>query len=88
MGYYDFPHTKMYDGDLGYLIKKFKELLALYKSNNEYLEQIYQDIQNITEQQLEEWLADGTLENIINQTLLAMTNVSTAIKEFNKGVTQ
>lgn len=27
MGYYDFPHTRNYDSDLGFLIKKYNELI-------------------------------------------------------------
>lgn len=48
MGYYnEFPHTRGYDGDLGWLIKMYKELLE-YFSNidnilNENLEKILQD---------------------------------------------
>lgn len=48
MGYFnEFPHTRGYDGDLGWLIKMYKELLA-YFSNidnilNENLEKILQD---------------------------------------------
>lgn len=66
MGYFnEFPHTRGYDGDLGWLIKIYKDLLALYKSNNDYLDEINQQIENMTEQQLQEWLEDGTLESII-----------------------
>lgn len=48
MGYFnEFPHTRAYDGDLGWLIKMYKELLE-YFSNidnilNENLEKILQD---------------------------------------------
>ena len=28
MGYYDFPHTRNYDQDLGFLIKKYKNMIA------------------------------------------------------------
>lgn len=30
MSYYDFPHTRNYDSDLGFLIKKYKELRTTY----------------------------------------------------------
>ena len=70
MGYFnEFPHTKSYDGDLGWLIKMYKELIARYKSNNEYLNEINQKIEDMTEEQLKEWLEDGTLENIISNLL-------------------
>lgn len=48
MAYFnEFPHTRAYDGDLGWLIKMYKELLE-YFSNidnilNENLEKILQD---------------------------------------------
>lgn len=32
MGYYDFPHTRNYDSDLGFLIKKYKETLHYIES--------------------------------------------------------
>lgn len=67
MAYFnEFPHTRMYDGDLGWLIKMYKELLAQYKSNNEYLDEINQKIEDMTEEQLKEWLDDGTFQNIIS----------------------
>lgn len=66
MGFFnEFPHTRIYDGDLGWLIKIYKELVALYKSNNEYLNEIIQKIESMTEEQLQEWLDDGTLANMI-----------------------
>ena len=66
MGYFnEFPHTRWYDGDLGWLIKIYKELLERYINNNEYLKEIYQKIENVTEEQLKEWLEDGTLANIM-----------------------
>lgn len=30
MGFYDFPHTRNYDSDLGFLIEKYKELKTTY----------------------------------------------------------
>lgn len=32
MGYYDFPHTRNYDSDLGFLIEKYKELQKIYNN--------------------------------------------------------
>lgn len=46
MGYFnEFPHTKVYDGDLGWLIKMYKELLKFYN-----------DIDNILKNNIEEIL--------------------------------
>lgn len=74
MGYYEFPNTRNYDSDLGFLIKKYKELGNDYKDLvNKYellqkiYEQIKEDIEDITKEQLQEWLDDGTLENLILQ---------------------
>lgn len=32
MGFYDFPHTRNYDSDLGFLIEKYKELQTIYSN--------------------------------------------------------
>lgn len=66
MGYFnEFPHTRIYDGDLGWLIKMYKELLAKYTSNNEYLSEILDNLEGFTQEQLNKWLEDGTIGNII-----------------------
>lgn len=66
MGYFnEFPHTRTYDGDLGWLIKMYKELLAMYTSNNEYLSEILDNLEGFTQEQLNKWLEDGTIGNII-----------------------
>ena len=66
----DFPHTSIYDKDLGWLIRQYKEL----NDNYEVLKDIYnivkEQIHDVTIAQLQEWLNDGTLENIINDGLL------------------
>lgn len=36
MSYFEFPHTRNYDGDLGYIIKKLDELNARYNNFFEY----------------------------------------------------
>ena len=72
MGYYDFPHTRNYDSDLGFLIKKYKELSNQYDVLEEKyntLLDIYsvvqKNIRDITIEQLQKWLDDGTLEGLI-----------------------
>lgn len=85
MGYFnEFPHTKGYDGDLGYLIKMYKKLVAEYASIQEQYEaltKIYEmvqnDIKNITLEQLQEWLDDGTLEKIVNEAISTKYGVYT-----------
>lgn len=36
MSYFEFPHTRNYDGDLGYIIKKLDELVARYNNFFDY----------------------------------------------------
>lgn len=76
MGFYNFPHTRNYDSDLGFLIKKYKQLVNQYESivdKYDTLTDIYNIVQakiaTITRQQLKEWLDDGTLELIISAEL-------------------
>lgn len=64
-GYYDFPHTRNYDSDLGFLIRKYKELGNDYNILVKIYEYVVEEIKDITLNQLQEWLNDGTLENII-----------------------
>lgn len=74
MGFYDFPHTRNYDTDLGYLIEKYKKLNGDY---NELVEKynllvdiyniVKKDISNITLEELNKWLTDGTLNNYLIQ---------------------
>lgn len=40
MGYYNFPHTRNYDTDLGYLIKTYKELCKDYTTLSEYVKNL------------------------------------------------
>lgn len=55
MGYFnEFPHTRMYDGDLGYLIKMYKQLCGFYSNINDILT-------NRIEEILNGYLKDGLL---------------------------
>lgn len=64
-GYYDFPHTRNYDSDLGFLIRKYKELGNDYNILVKIYEYIAEEIEDLTLNQLKEWLDDGTIENIV-----------------------
>lgn len=82
MGYYDFPHTRNYDSDLGFLIKRYKELIEEYKIvNDKYdtllkiYEMVQKDIKDVTIEQLQKWLDDGTFETIINQIVTNLTKI-------------
>lgn len=55
MGYFnEFPHTRGYDGDLGYLIKMYKDLV-------EYTRNIEKVLTNNLEAILNKYLNDGEL---------------------------
>lgn len=55
MGYFnEFPHTRTYDGDLGWLIKIYKELTEYYKN-------IENVLRNDLETILNQYLKDGEL---------------------------
>lgn len=82
MALYDYPHTGNYDQDLGFLIKRYKELIEEYKSvNDKYetllkiYEMVQKDIKEVTIEQLQKWLDDGVFEELINEALLKMTYV-------------
>lgn len=88
MGYYNFPHTRNYDSDLGFLIKKYKELNNDYNTLIDIYNVIKNDINDITLQQLQEWINDGTLDKIINQEIFSDLNdqlkKKTNITEYNQ----
>lgn len=63
----DFPHTRTYDSDLGFLIEEYKRLNGSYDVLVQIYETIKKDIKDITIEQLQEWLDDGTFYNIISQ---------------------
>lgn len=66
MSYFqDFPNTNFYNQDLGWLIKKYKELDGDVKVLQQIYDMIKDQIKDITIEQLQEWLDDGTLENMI-----------------------
>lgn len=64
------PHTRNYDDDLRELIVRYKTLGKEYKDLLNIYNHIKDQIGDITIEQLQEWLDDGTLENIINKALL------------------
>ena len=89
MGYYDFPHTRNYDTDLGYLIKRYFELSTDFES----LEKNFNDLKawciaqlnsealkTLVANKLDEWLQDGTLASLINNALLHVTTYDTVVE--------
>lgn len=76
MSYFqNFPNTNFYNQDLGWLIKKYKELNGDVKILQQIYDMIKEQIKNITIEQLQEWLDDGTLENLISNNVM-MTKVN------------
>lgn len=89
MGYYEFPHTRNYDTDLGYLIKRYFELSTDFES----LEKNFNDLKawclaqlnsealkTLVANKLDEWLQDGTLEALINNPLNHVTTYDTIVE--------
>ena len=89
MGYYEFPHTRNYDTDLGYLIKRYFELNTDFES----LEKNFNDLKawciaqlnsealkTLVANKLDEWLQDGTLAGLINNALLHVTTYDTVVE--------
>lgn len=66
MSLYDYPHTGNYDQDLGFLIRKYKELSDKYQTLLEIYEVVKKDIKDITLEQLQEWLDDGTFASLVD----------------------
>lgn len=67
-GYYDFPHTRTYDSDLGFLIKmyedltnKYDNLLISFDEFIEILESILTQIQVIVTEEVNKLLQDGKI---------------------------
>lgn len=57
MGYYDFPHTRNYDTDLGYLIKEYKTLIEKYNMTIDDIKNLDLHIMEI----LTSWITEGKL---------------------------
>lgn len=66
MALYDYPHTGNYDQDLGFLIKRYQELDEKYLTLVEIYEIVKKDIKDITLEQLQEWLDNGTFASLID----------------------
>ena len=60
MSYFtDFPHTRTYDSDLGFLIKEFKELLEKYGIVEDTLNSILGRIDAVVVEEINKALAEG-----------------------------
>lgn len=79
MGYYDFPHTRNYDSDLGFLIEKYKELKSTY--NNFVSKDEFNTTIGTLQRTLEKELKDTVqeLENNYNVFVDTVNNTITLI---------
>lgn len=69
----NFPYTNIHELNLDWILEKLKEVLDDNKSMSEQIDAMQYTIDNLpleqeVRDQLTEWLNDGTLANIINQT--------------------
>lgn len=80
MSYFqDFPNTNFYNQDLGWLIKKYKELLSTTDKLLPYYENLKQEINNIANEVIVELLNENKL--IVKPQLVLETRLIT----FNLG---
>lgn len=59
MAYFEFPHTRTYDGDLGYIIKKLNQV----SSDTAYLMEEFAKIVVLTEEQIQYMIETAIAEN-------------------------
>lgn len=59
MAYFEFPHTRTYEGDLGYIIKKLNEI----STDTEYLMEEFAKIVVLTEDQIQKMIDDSIAAN-------------------------
>lgn len=80
----EFPHTRTYDSDLGWIIVKIKELLVkwgnLEKAWEEFQKNFDSELDQTVKDQLTEWLNDGTLASIISQLISELPYIN--IKDY------
>lgn len=65
-GNYEFPHTRTYDGDLGFLIKRYNELYNMYSNINTIVEELQAALKN---------LPQSIQQEVNRQLSIAMQNV-------------
>lgn len=67
MSFFEFPHTRTYDTDLGWLIKDYKHLTELYKTLDQWKEETQptiDDFKRLYEELLSGDLPEGMIEAI------------------------
>lgn len=82
----EFPHTRTYDSDLGWIIKEMKKLLkefgSLEEAWNAFKEQFGQSLDDAVLKVLETWKNDGTLLDMVKPYL------DSELSDFDKRITQ
>lgn len=73
-GNYEFPHTRTYDGDLGFLIKRYNELYSAYSNIESVVEQLQDALQN---------LPNTIAQEVSRQLSVAMQNVYNILDGYN-----
>lgn len=74
MAYFEFPHTRNYDGDLGWIIKKLSEVAE----TTAYLEEEFAKIVVLTEQQIQNMIDAAIAANNLKWAL-ELTNLKAQI---------
>ena len=65
--YNEYPHTRNYDDDQRELIALYNQMVKQYDDLQNVYDDVNANIDNITKEQLNNWLEDGTLANMIAQ---------------------
>ena len=81
MAYFEYPHTRNYDGDLGYLLKKMQEVSAI----TAYLQEEFAKIVVLTQEQIQAMIDAAIAANnlIIAQQLIDLkTQITTEYKGY------
>ena len=76
MAYFEFPHTRTYEGDLGYLIKKLNQVAT----DTQFLMEEFQKIVVLTQEQIQSMIDEAIAQNnlILAQELIDLkTQITT-----------
>lgn len=76
-GNYEFPHTRTYDGDLGFLIKRYNELYNMYSNINTIVEELQDALKN---------LPQSIQQEVNRQLSVAMQNVYNILNEYDERI--
>lgn len=76
-GNYEFPHTRTYDGDLGFLIKRYNELYKAYSNIESTVEQLQEALQN---------LPQTIAQEVSRQLSVAMQNIYNILDGYDERI--